>query len=576
MAKIIGIDLGTTNSCVAVIEGGAGLIIPNTEGVRTTPSVVALSKDGEWLVGAAAKRQAVANPARTVTSVKREMGSLHRVSIDGRDYSPEEVSAMILQRLKSDAEAYLGEPVTQAVITVPAYFTDAQRKATKDAGTIAGLKVERILNEPTAAALAYGMHRQADQTIMVYDLGGGTFDVSVLSISDGLTQVLATAGNNRLGGDDFDLCLAGFLAQQFTRQTGCEIKDDIQAMARLREAAETAKIELSRLTETTITLPFLASGKKGPCHLQYTLTREEFERLTAHLVEATVGPTKQVLEDAGIGCERLSKVLLVGGSTHMPAVRRMVAQLTGKEPHPGINPEECVAIGAALQAGMLSGELRGMLLLDVSPLSLGVETADGFFSRMIDRNTVLPIRKSQVYTTAKNYQDSVEIRVYQGEHRLCRENKWLGNFQLRGLRPALRGSTLIEVSFEMDANGIVHITAKDQLSGQEQDMTVTGSVNMSREDIERSVRHAKAFAELDCRRRADARPTADPQALLRRAEGLLAHMSKAARRRTEGAMRRVRQAQRRQDEALLRQACLTLECLCAPFVEGPVEQPTQE
>ena len=501
MSKIIGIDLGTTNSCVAVMEGGDAVVIPNAEGNRTTPSVVAFSKDGERMVGQVAKRQAITNPDRTVISIKREMGSDYKVNIDGKKYTPQEISAMILQKLKADAEAYLGQSVTEAVITVPAYFTDAQRQATKDAGRIAGLEVKRIINEPTAAALAYGIDKESDQKIMVYDLGGGTFDVSILEIGDGVIEVLATAGNNRLGGDDFDKCVMDWMAAEFKKDTGIDLSGDKVAMQRLKEAAEKAKIELSGVTSTAINLPYITADATGPKHLDLTLTRAKFDQLTAHLVEATAGPVKQAMGDAGLSSGELSKVLLVGGSSRIPAVQDMVKKLTGKEGFKGINPDECVAMGAALQGGVLVGDVKGLLLLDVTPLSLGIETMGGVMTKLIERNTTIPAKKSQTFTTAADNQTSVEVHVLQGEREMAQYNKTLGRFNLDGIAPARRGVPQIEVTFDIDANGIVNVSAKDLGTGKEQHITITSSTNMSKEDIDKAVKEAEQFAAEDAKRK---------------------------------------------------------------------------
>ena len=499
MSKIIGIDLGTTNSCVSVMEGGEATVIPNAEGHRTTPSVVAFSKTGERMVGQVAKRQAVTNPDRTISSIKREMGSDYKVEIDGKKYTPQEISAMILQKLKADAEAYLGEPVTEAVITVPAYFTDAQRQATKDAGKIAGLDVKRIINEPTAAALAYGLDKETDQKIMVYDLGGGTFDVSVLEIGDGVIEVLATAGNNRLGGDDFDQCITNYLVQEFKKSEGIDLSGDRVAMQRLKEAAEKAKIELSGVTSTNINLPYITADATGPKHLDVTLTRAKFNELTAHLVEKTAGPVRQAMSDAGISASDLTKVLLVGGSSRVPAVQEMVKKLTGKEGFKGINPDECVADGAAIQGGVLGGDVAGVVLLDVTPLSLGIETLGGVFTKLIERNTTIPTKKSQVFSTAADNQTSVEVNVLQGEREMAAYNKSLGRFQLDGIAPARRGVPQIEVTFDIDANGIVNVSAKDLGTGKEQHITITSSTNMSKEDIEKAVKEAEQYAAEDAK-----------------------------------------------------------------------------
>ena len=501
MSKIIGIDLGTTNSCVSVMEGGEATVIPNAEGHRTTPSVVAFSKTGERMVGQVAKRQAVTNPDRTISSIKREMGSDYKVEIDGKKYTPQEISAMILQKLKADAEAYLGEPVTEAVITVPAYFTDAQRQATKDAGKIAGLDVKRIINEPTAAALAYGLDKETDQKIMVYDLGGGTFDVSVLEIGDGVIEVLATAGNNRLGGDDFDQCITNYLVQEFKKSEGIDLSGDRVAMQRLKEAAEKAKIELSGVTSTNINLPYITADATGPKHLDVTLTRAKFNELTAHLVEKTAGPVRQAMSDAGISASDLTKVLLVGGSSRVPAVQEMVKKLTGKEGFKGINPDECVADGAAIQGGVLGGDVAGVVLLDVTPLSLGIETLGGVFTKLIERNTTIPTKKSQVFSTAADNQTSVEVNVLQGEREMAAYNKSLGRFQLDGIAPARRGVPQIEVTFYIDANGIVNVSAKDLGTGKEQHITITSSTNMSKEDVEKAVREAEQYAAEDAKRK---------------------------------------------------------------------------
>ena len=501
MSKIIGIDLGTTNSCVSVMEGGEATVIPNAEGHRTTPSVVAFSKTGERMVGQVAKRQAVTNPDRTISSIKRELGSDYKVEIDGKKYTPQEISAMILQKLKADAEAYLGEPVTEAVITVPAYFTDAQRQATKDAGKIAGLDVKRIINEPTAAALAYGLDKETDQKIMVYDLGGGTFDVSVLEIGDGVIEVLATAGNNRLGGDDFDQCITNYLVQEFKKSEGIDLSGDRVAMQRLKEAAEKAKIELSGVTSTNINLPYITADATGPKHLDVTLTRAKFNELTAHLVEKTAGPVRQAMSDAGISASDLTKVLLVGGSSRVPAVQEMVKKLTGKEGFKGINPDECVADGAAIQGGVLGGDVAGVVLLDVTPLSLGIEPLGGVFTKLIERNTTIPTKKSQVFSTAADNQTSVEVNVLQGEREMAAYNKSLGRFQLDGIAPARRGVPQIEVTFDSDANGIVNVSAKDLGTGKEQHITITSSTNMSKEDVEKAVREAEQYAAEDAKRK---------------------------------------------------------------------------
>ena len=499
MSKVIGIDLGTTNSCVAVMEGGEAVVIPNAEGNRTTPSVVAFSKTGERMVGHFAKRQAITNPDRTISSIKREMGTDHKVTIDGKAYTPQEISAMILQKLKSDAEAYLGQTVTEAVITVPAYFTDAQRQATKDAGKIAGLDVKRIINEPTAAALAYGVDKEQAQKIMVYDLGGGTFDVSILEIDDGVIEVLATAGNNRLGGDDFDQCIMKYLVSEFKKSDGIDLSGDKVAMQRLKEAAEKAKIELSGVTTSNINLPYITADATGPKHLDVTLTRAKFNELTGHLVEATMGPVRQAMSDAGLKPSDLAKVLMVGGSSRIPAVVEAVKSFTGSEPFKGINPDECVAMGAALQAGVLTGDVKGLLLLDVTPLSLGIETMGGVCTRLIERNTTIPVKKSQIFSTAADNQTSVEVNVLQGEREMAAANKSLGRFHLDGIAPARRGVPQIEVTFDIDANGIVNVSAKDLGTGNAQHITITSSSNMSKEDIEKAVKEAEQYAAEDAK-----------------------------------------------------------------------------
>ncbi len=522
MAKTIGIDLGTTNSCVAVIEGGEPVVIANAEGARTTPSVVAFSKTGERMVGQVAKRQAITNPDRTVSSIKREMGTAYKVSIDDKSYTPQEISAMILQKLKADAEAYLGETVTSAVITVPAYFTDAQRQATKDAGKIAGLEVKRIINEPTAAALSYGVDKDNDQKVMVYDLGGGTFDVSIIEMGDGVQEVLATAGNNRLGGDDFDQRVIDWIVGSFKVEQGVDLSADKMAMQRIKEAAEKAKIELSGVTSAAINLPFITADASGPKHLDMTLSRAKFNELTADLVEKTMGPVRQALQDSGLSINEISKVLLVGGSSRIPAVQDAVKNFIGKDPFKGINPDECVAIGAAIQAGVLGGEVQGLLLLDVTPLSLGVETMGGVMTKIIDRNTTIPTKKSQIFSTAADGQTQVEVNVLQGEREFARDNKQLGLFKLDGIAPAPRGIPQIEVTFDIDANGIVNVSAKDLGTGKEQHITISSSSNMSKEDIDRAVKAAEQFAEEDKKRREEVDTRNNAENLCYSAEKLVA------------------------------------------------------
>ncbi len=497
MGKVIGIDLGTTNSCVAVIEGGEPVVIANAEGARTTPSVVAFSKTGERMVGQVAKRQAITNPERTVSSIKRHMGSDYKVKIDDKAYTPQEISAMILSKLKSDAESYLGGKVSEAVITVPAYFTDAQRQATKDAGKIAGLDVKRIINEPTAAALAYGIDKEDDQKVMVYDLGGGTFDVSIIEMGDGVQEVLATAGNNHLGGDDFDQRIIDWLADEFKKEQGIDLRSDKMAMQRLKEAAEKAKIELSGVTTSNISLPFITADATGPKHLETTLTRAKFNEMTADLVETTMGPVRQALSDSGLKASDLHKILMVGGSSRIPAVQEAIKSFTGKEPFKGINPDECVAVGAAIQGGVLGGDVEGILLLDVTPLSLGIETMGGVNTKIIERNTTIPTKKSQIFSTAADNQTSVEVHVLQGEREFAKDNKTLGVFHLDGIMPAPRGVPQIEVTFDIDANGIVHVSAKDLGTQKEQSISITSSTNMSKEDIEKAVKEAEQFAEQD-------------------------------------------------------------------------------
>lgn len=511
MAKVIGIDLGTTNSCVAVIEGGEPVVIPNAEGARTTPSVVAFGKSGERMVGQVAKRQAITNPDKTVASIKRQMGTDFKVNIDGKKFTPQEISAMILQKLKTDAEAYLGEKVTEAVITVPAYFTDAQRQATKDAGKIAGLDVKRIINEPTAAALSYGLDKETEQKIMVYDLGGGTFDVSIIDMGDGVQEVLATAGNNRLGGDDFDQRIINWLVDEFKKDQGFDLKSDKMAMQRLKEAAEKAKIELSGVTTSSISLPYITADASGPKHLEMTLSRAKFNELTSDLVEATMGPVRQAMSDSGLKTSEINKVLMVGGSSRIPAVQEAVKKYMEIEPFKGINPDECVAIGAAIQAGVIGGDVTGILLLDVTPLSLGIETMGGVNTKIIERNTTIPVKKSQIFSTAADNQPSVEVHVLQGEREFAKDNKTLGVFHLDGILPARRGVPQIEVTFDIDANGIVNVSAKDLGTQKEQHISITASSNMSKEDIEKAVAEAERFADVDKQRReeVDARNEAD-------------------------------------------------------------------
>ena len=511
MSKIIGIDLGTTNSCVSVIEGGEAVVIPNAEGARTTPSVVAFSKDGERMVGNVAKRQAITNPERTIASIKRHMGSDYKVNIDGKAYTPQEISAIILQKLKSDAESYLGDKVTEAVITVPAYFTDAQRQATKDAGKIAGMEVKRIINEPTAAALAFGIDQENDQKVMVYDLGGGTFDVSIIEMGDGVQEVLATAGNNHLGGDDFDKKIMDWLVAEFKKEQGIDLSGDKMAMQRIKEAAEKAKIDLSGMTTAQISLPFITADATGPKHMETTLSRAKFNEMTADLVEATMGPVRQAMSDSGLTMNDIDKILLVGGSTRIPAVQEAIKKFSGKEPFKGINPDECVAMGAALQGGVLGGDVKGLLLLDVTPLSLGIETMGGVNTVIIERNTTIPTKKSQIFSTAADNQTSVEVHVLQGEREFAKDNKTLGMFHLDGIMPARRGVPQIEVTFDIDSNGIVHVSAKDLGTGKEQHISITASSNMSKDDIDKAVKEAEQFAAEDKKKReaVDLRNNAD-------------------------------------------------------------------
>ena len=558
MGKIIGIDLGTTNSCVAVIEGGAPEVIANAEGNRTTPSVVAFAKDGQRMVGQVAKRQAITNPDRTIASIKREMGTAHKVEIDGKQYTPQEISAMVLQKLKADAEAYLGHTVTEAVITVPAYFTDSQRQATKDAGKIAGLDVKRIINEPTAAALAYGLDKEQDQKIMVYDLGGGTFDVSVLEIGDGVIEVLATAGNNRLGGDDFDEAVMHFLVAEFKKDSGIDLKADNVAMQRLREAAEKAKVELSSVTSTNINLPYVTADASGPKHLDITLSRAKFNELTSALVEKTLGPVNQALTDSGLKASELSKVLLVGGSTRIPAVQDAVQKITGKDPFKGINPDECVADGAAIQGGVLGGDVEGILLLDVTPLSLGIETQGGICTKLIERNTTIPSKKSQIFSTAANNQTSVEVNVLQGERELAQYNKSLGRFHLNGIPPAPRGVPQIEVTFDVDANGIVNVSAKDLGTGTEQNITITASTNLSKDDIEKAVQEAEQYAAEDAKRKEEVELRNQADQMVYQAEKLLADMGdkieEADKTAIQAAMEKTQEALKGEDQELIKLA----------------------
>lgn len=568
MAKIIGIDLGTTNSCVAVIEGGEPTVIPNAEGGRTTPSVVAFSKEGERLVGQVAKRQAITNPDNTISSIKRDMGTNKKVEIDGKSYSPQEISAMILQKLKADAEAYLGEPVSHAVITVPAYFNDSQRQATKDAGKIAGLEVQRIINEPTAAALAYGMDKESDQKIMVYDLGGGTFDVSILELGDGIFEVLATSGNNRLGGDDFDQRIIDYLAAEFQKENGIDLKADKMALQRLKEAAEKAKIELSGVTTTNINLPFITADASGPKHLDMTLTRAKFDELTSDLVEATMEPTRNALRDAGLSAGEIDKVLLVGGSSRIPAVQEAVKKITGKEPHKGINPDECVAVGASIQGAVLAGDVSGIVLLDVTPLSLGLETLGGVFTKLIERNTTIPTKKSQIFSTAADGQTSVEVHVLQGEREMAAYNKTLGKFHLDNIPSAPRGVPQIEVTFDIDANGIVHVSAKDLGTGNEQEITITASTNLSDDEIDKAVKEAEKFAAEDKAKKEEIDTRNNADSLVYQSEKSLKDLGdkvdaadKAA---VEAEIEKVKEALKGNDTAAIKQAT---EALSAKFYE---------
>lgn len=559
MSKIIGIDLGTTNSCVAVYEGGERVIIPNAQGGRTTPSVVAFTKDGERLIGETAKRQAAVNPDRTISSIKRDMGTERRISIDGKQYSPQEISAMILRQLKSDAETYLGEPVTEAVITVPAYFTDAQRQATKDAGTIAGLHVQRIINEPTSAALAYGIEKEQAQKILVYDLGGGTFDVSVLDINDGVIEVLATAGNNRLGGDDFDKCVCEYILSEFKKAEGIDLSRDSAAMQRVREAAEKAKKELSSALSAEIMLPYIAVKRGEPKHLQMTLTRAKFNELTNHLVQATLDPVYQAVADSGLNLPDISKVLMVGGSSRIPAVNEAVQKLTGRQPFKGINPDECVAMGACLQGGVLSGEVRGLLLLDVTPLSLGIETVGGVFTKLIDKNTTIPIKKSQIFTTAGAFQKRVKVNVLQGERPMAKQNKSLGSFMLGGIKRSATGMPQIEVTFEIDTNGIVNVSARDLTTGKMQEITVTGSNNMSEADIQQAIHDAEQYAAEDSKIRAGMEYKTKLEQLTYQAAEKRKSMDRAHKKQLDAAVKEARHALRRKEPEQMAAAAAALE-----------------
>ena len=559
MSRVIGIDLGTTNSCVSVIEGGEAVVIPNSEGARTTPSFVAFTKNGERLVGQVAKRQAVTNSERTISSIKREMGTDYRVNIDGKKYSPQEISAMILQKLKADAEAYLGEKVTEAVITVPAYFTDAQRQATKDAGMIAGLNVKRIINEPTAAALAYGVDKEEPQKIMVYDLGGGTFDVSILDINSDVIEVLATAGNNRLGGDDFDKCIVDYLVDEFKRENKIDLRKDPTAMQRIKEAAEKAKIELSGITMASINLPFLTANKSGPLHMETMLTRAKFDELTHHLVDMTMGPVQQAMSDSGLTPRDLSKVLLVGGSSRIPAVQEAVKRFTGKEPFKGINPDECVAMGAALQGGVMTGEVKSLLLLDVTPLSLGIETVGDVYAKIIERNSTIPIQRSQIFTTAASFQTAVDVHVLQGERPIASQNKELGRFRLDGIRRAMRGVPQIEVTFSIDANGIVNVSAKDLGTGRQQNITITSSSTMSREEINRAIRDAEVYATEDAKRKEEAEMQNRVDNLIYQAETVMKKLNRDDKQRMTALVKEARKALKSKDPVAVRNSCQELE-----------------
>ena len=559
MSKVIGVDLGTTNSCVAVIEGGEPVVIPNSEGGRTTPSVVAFARNGDRLVGQVAKRQAVTNSERKISSIKREMGSDYRVNIDGKKYTPQEISAMILQKLKADAEAYLGETVSEAVITVPAYFTDSQRQATKDAGKIAGLNVKRIINEPTAAALAYGVDKEEPQKIMVYDLGGGTFDVSILDINSDVIEVLATAGNNRLGGDDFDQCIVDYLVDGFKQEHKIDLRKDATAMQRVREAAEKAKIELSGITIANINLPFLTANKNGPLHMETTLSRAKFDELTRHLVDMTMGPVQQAMANSGLKPADLSKVLLVGGSSRIPAVQEAVKRFTGREPFKGINPDECVAMGAALQAGVMGGDVRSLLLLDVTPLSLGIETVGDVFAKIIERNSTIPIQRSQIFTTAASFQTAVDVHVLQGERTIASQNRELGRFRLDGIRRALRGVPQIEVTFSIDANGIVNVSARDLGTGRQQNITITSSSNMSQDEINRAIRDAETYAAEDARRKEEAEMQNRVDNLIYQAESVMKKLSHDDKQRMSALVKDAKHALKNKDANAVRNSCTELE-----------------